>query len=385
MEKQKDEIPEKKENHHNSQPNKGLLVLISILFVISLLLTVSGFDLYRVMFDSTRVKDLLFSEIRETNLVPAVLENFSLKRANERIATGEALSGVSEPDIPLLLSFMQMEDWIRIRDLLLEDEFVSHLVSVSVDGTYAWIDSKDLIPQIVWRMDPLKEALVGEPGRQSIMVGYDSLPQCTEEQMADFTARLAASPPGVEVLYNLCAFPPPWEDDQIDDYTNALIDVNNNIPIEYSFSSMLENNQVVSTKSVALLKSLLKGIRFFGQWGWVVTLLLLGLIILVTRRSFKRMCGWIGVPLVVSGGVLLVQYLLSKGLIYQWLMGLILSQTSDMVRQEVAASLTRLAAEVNRPLLLQLLIILVLGIGLLVLRKVVKGKHESGSLEQSMK
>ena len=385
MEKQKDEIPEKKENHHNSQPNKGLLVLISILFVISLLLTVSGFDLYRVMFDSTRVKDLLFSEIRETNLVPAVLENFSLKRANERIATGEALSGVSEPDIPLLLSFMQMEDWIRIRDLLLEDEFVSHLVSVSVDGTYAWIDSKDLIPQIVWRMDPLKEALVGEPGRQSIMVGYDSLPQCTEEQMADFTARLAASPPGVEVLYNLCAFPPPWEDDQIDDYTNALIDVNNNIPIEYSFSSMLENNQVVSTKSVALLKSLLKGIRFFGQWGWVVTLLLLGLIILVTRRSFKRMCGWIGVPLVVSGGVLLVQYLLSKGLIYQWLMGLILSQTSDMVRQEVAASLTRLAAEVNRPLLLQLLIILVLGIGLLVLRKVVKGKQESGSLEQSMK
>ena len=385
MEKQKDEIPEKKENHHNSQPNKGLLVLISILFVISLLLTVSGFDLYRVMFDSTRVKDLLFSEIRETNLVPAVLENFSLKRANERIATGEALSGVSEPDIPLLLSFMQMEDWIRIRDLLLEDEFVSHLVSVSVDGTYAWIDSKDLIPQIVWRMDPLKEALVGEPGRQSIMVGYDSLPQCTEEQMADFTARLAASPPGVEVLYNLCAFPPPWEDDQIDDYTNALIDVNNNIPIEYSFSSMLENNQVVSTKSVALLKSLLKGIRFFGQWGWVVTLLLLGLIILVTRRSFKRMCGWIGVPLVVSGGVLLVQYLLSKGLIYQWLMGLILSQTSDMVRQEVAASLTRLAAEVNRPLLLQLLIILILGIGLLVLRKVVKGKQESGSLEQSMK
>ena len=97
------------------------------------------------------------------------------------------------------------------------------------------------------------------------------------------------------------------------------------------------------------------------------------------------MCGWIGVPLVVSGGVLLVQYLLSKGLIYQWLMGLILSQASDMVRQEVAASLTRLAAEVNRPLLLQLLIILILGIGLLVLRKVVKGKQESGSLEQSMK
>ena len=385
METPKEEKPKKTEESKGAHPNKGWLVLLSILFVISLLLTVSGFDLYRVIFDAPRVKEILFTEIKESNLVPAVLENFSLKRANERIATGEALSGVSEPDIPLLLSFMQMEDWIGIRNLLLEDEFITHLVSVSVDGTYAWIDSKDLSPQIMWRMDPLKEALVGDPGRESVMIGYESLPECTEEQLADFSARLAASPPGVEVLYNLCGFPPPWKDDQIDDYAHALIDVNNNIPIEYSFSSMLEKNQTVSMKSVALLKSLLKGIRFFGQWGWVVTLVLLGLIVLAARRSFKRMCGWIGVPLVVAGGILLVQYLLSMGVIYQWLMGLILSQTSDVVKQEVAASLTRLAAEVNRPLLVQLLVILVLGIGLLVLRKVIKGKPESGSPEQSVK
>lgn len=363
-----------KKDNKKSQPGKTLLVIFGILLVISLLLTLIGFNIYRVLFNPTQVKELLFSEVKNSNLVPAVFEYFSVERAKSRIEKGEALSGVSEPDIPLLISFLEMEDWRKIKNLLVDDEFITHLVSVSVDGTYAWIDSPDMYPQIVWRMSPLRTAMTGDPGKNSILVGYEALPDCTQEQLDDFTSRLAASPPGVEVLYNLCRFPAPLKDDQIDDYIHSLVDVNNNIPTEFSFSQMLKENNTSASMMTRLIKSLLKTIRWFGRWGWIVTLVIIGVIFLFGFRQIRQLLKWFGVPFVVSGCVLLIIYLLGLGLWNKWLTTLLLSQTSDVVRREVAASLTHLSSSINTPLLIEGLLILAIGIGLLVVNGVLVKK-----------
>ncbi len=357
-----------------SSPHRGLLVFLSILFVIALLSAVLGYDFYRVFFNPTLVKQLLVDEVEKTDLVPAVFSNFSMKRAEERIEKGEALSGVSEPDIPLLLSFMELEDWRAIKDLILSDEFVAHLVSVSVDGIYTWLDSKDVYPGIVWDMRSLKTELVGQQGHDAVMVGYNSLPECTEDDIWDFTTRLAAMPPGVEVLYNLCQFPDPWGEDQIDDYVHALEDVNDNIPAEYDFSKMLLEGQPANAVIMNLVKGFLKTLRFMGQWGWTIAVGLLGLVIAIGVRSWKTLGKWVGVPLIVSGVILLVKYFLAQGAFGKLLGALLLSQASEVVRTEIGNSLTHLLKAFFQPMLTQSLIILGVGIMLLVL-KIVLGKR----------
>ncbi len=366
MAKEKESKEPEKIKTKEHEKGKGLRVFLGILLVLSLITTVLGYDLYRVLFDTEKVKDLLYTEIKDSNLVPAVLEYYSVERAKERVEKGEALSGVSEPDIPLLMSFMELEDWRAMKINLVSDELITHLVSVTVDGLYAWIDSNEAAPQITWRMTPLKEALVGQPGIDSIMIGNESLPECTQKQLADFTMRLAASPPGVEVLYNLCRFPPPWKDDQIEDYNNALINVNDNIPDEFVFSDMLQKNPIAASTLMPLLRNLLQTIRWIGQWGWAVSLALIALLVLICLKPMLKLSKGLGVPLTVAGGILLVSYLLGLGLLEKWLIGLILSQTSDVVKQEVAASLTHLSSQIFQPLLWQTLLILAAGIALLV-------------------
>ncbi len=349
----------------------GLAVFLCVLLVLSILLTALGFNFYRVLFNPEKIKGLLFDEVKESNLVPAIFSFMSEKRAIERVEKGEALSGVSEPDIPLLMSFMQLDDWRKMKELLVKDELIEHLVSVSVDGTYAWLDSEESYPQITWQLNPLKDALTGKPGQEAVMVGLEALPECTEEEIADFLGRLAASPPGVEVLYNLCQFPEPWKEDQTEDYVHALIDVNNNIPAEFSFSSMLQQNAATADRMMPLLKDLLLSIRWLGKWNWIVTLVLLGLILLLGMRSPRKLFKTLGVSLTTTGAVLLLVYVLASGLLAGWLTGLILKGTSEVVRNEVAASLTHLSGEFNSHLLIEALVILVLGIGLLVWNKVI--------------
>ena len=77
----------------------------------------------------------------------------------------------------------------------------------------------------------------------------------------------------------------------------------------------------------------------------------------------------------------LFMYLLGLGLWNKWLTTLLLSQTSDVVRHEVAASLTHLSSKVNDPLLIEALVILAIGIALLVFNGIFKNKVIKKSIE----
>ena len=350
-----------------------LLVLLSILFVLSTLLTLIGYDIWRVAFDPPLVKQILRDEFIESDLVPRILEDLSIRRTKERIEQGEALSGVDEPDIQLLVSFVRFEDWAAIKELIVADDFITHLVSVSVDGLYAWIDSPDPLPGFVWGMSPLKDRLVGQEGKDAIMIAYHALPACTPEEIDDFLSRLAAMPPGVEVLYNLCQFPDPYREDQIDDYVNALVDVNANVPPEYDFNQMLGSMPGAST-STALIKSLLRGVRFLGQWGWILPLVLLGLIAVVGVRSLKDAGNWLGIPLAVSGLLTIGLSFLARMSLGDFVSARLGAEMSPLLRTELSASLGRLSNFFFQPLLVEGSILLVIGLVLFVLGLIVKRK-----------
>lgn len=349
---------------------KVLAFVLALLLALTLPLVILGFDVWRVIFNPPLVKAFLTDEVVNSDLIPAALEWFSEQRAEQRVSSGESLSGVNEPDIVLLLSYLTATEWRGIKRELLTAEFLTHLVSVTTDGTYAWIDSADSVPQITWDMTPFKSGIAGQPGENAITIAYDTLPPCTDEEVADFEARLAASPVGVEVLYNLCEFPDPYHDDQFDDYTNALIDVNQNIPNQFDLTATLL--QVTDERGIGAesLKTQLRSIRTLGLWGWVLPLVLLILIVALIVRSLPTLSRWVGIPLLIGGLLALLVAIVLTATITGVLSSGILSETPALLQQEVNRVIGRLAGEIFNPMLIQAIVICVLAIGLIIWNRV---------------
>ena len=370
------EAPEKQKKGFEAP--KAVAVILAVLLALFTVVGLIGFNVWRVLFNPPLVKQTLTDEVVSTDLVPATLEVFSEWRAEQRVENKESLSGVNEPDIVLLMSFMKAEEWKEIKELLVTDEFVVDIVSGSVDGLYAWIDSEDIWPDINWDMALLKQRMAGQEGEDAIMVAYLTLPEATEEDIADFQHRLSQVPEGVEVLYNLCQFPSiwhgnevSWHDDQVADYIDALDSANDNIPAIFNFSQEFGgasfedvNNQEAS---LVMAKSLLRTVRFIAIAGWIFALVLLALILIFKVRSKKSLGKYIGIPLIIGGVIAVVIALVGQMVIIQAVTNSMLSATSDFARLEITNSLQRLASLFFQPLLIQGAVLGGIGLVMIVL------------------
>jgi hypothetical protein len=354
--------------------SNALAIILAIAFVFFAVAGLIGFNIWRVIFNPPLVKQALTTEVVSSDLVPAILEIFSEWRAEQRVNNNESLSGVNEPDIVLLISYLDTDDWREIKQLLVTDEFVTHLISVSVDGIYSWLDSDNLWPATVWEMTPLKSHMSSEQGIDAIMVAYSALPVCTEAEIADLQQRLSKVPPGVEVLYNLCQFPAPWHEDQVNDYVDALKGINENIPVRFNVSEEFGGSPSAGAVNPALLKSQLRLLRFIAQWGWLIAIVLLLVILGVKVRSKRSLGQFIGIPLTVSGALAILIAWGGQASIIQFVTKSLLAATPDFVRQEVENSLKHLTALFFQPLLIQGIILAGLGTVLIVLMFIKKTK-----------
>lgn len=350
-----------------------LALLLALLLGITLPLSLLTFDVWRVIFNPPLVKEIITDEVVNSNLIPISLEWFSEQRADERVAQGEALTGVDEPDIVLLLSFLDRDDWRAIKQQVLTDEFLANLVSVTVDGIYRWIDTDERTPQITWDLRPFIERVNGQPGTNVIVIAYDNLPDCTEAQIQDFLTRLSAAPPNTEVLYNLCKFPAPWQEDQFSDYQNALFKVVENIPNEFSLTNDRPAPSSSEDAGPAALKRQLRLIRFTAQWAWLVPLGLVLLLAALIVRSQQTLGKWVGIPLLLGGGLTLLVALALPPLLIGVLASGPLSETPPIIAQELSRIISRISGEIFRPMTLQASLIGVLGLALLIVG-LIKGK-----------
>lgn len=218
---------------------KILAFLCIIVLILSIPLSLFAFDLGRTVFNVPLVKRILTDEVVNSDLIPVILEWFSERRAQQRVDSGQALTGIDEPDIVLLMSFFDRNGWRRIKQEILTPEMLTAWVHVAVDGFYDWIDSTDRTPQITFNLEPFIDRINSEHGVNSIVIAYEYLDPCNQEQIDDFTRRLAAAPEGSEVLYNLCEFPDPWYEDQFSDYVDTLEDVVANVPKSFALTEEL--------------------------------------------------------------------------------------------------------------------------------------------------
>lgn len=340
---------------------------LALLLVLGVPLSLLAFDGWRVVFNPPLLKRVLADEAVNHDLLPVALEWFSHRRAQERVTQGEALTGLREPDIVLLMSFLDREDWRQIKAEVLPPDIVGAWVTTTVDGAYAWLDSADRVPQITWEIQPFKDRVNSEHGVNAIVIAYDNLPPCTQTEIDDFQARLAAAPSGAEVLYNLCEFPAPWHEDQFNDYVSALHKVTDNIPAQFALTRELaqipDNPQGVGPE---WLKQQLRLMRLVGQWAWLAPLALIGLVALLAVRSMRQLGRWVGVPVLIGGLLALLPTLVYRSLITGLLSVGALSEVPELVIQEATRAILRLAAAVFQPLLIQAVIFMLLGVGLVI-------------------
>ncbi len=341
---------------------KFLASLCALLLVISLPLALLAFDIGHAVFNPPLVKRVLTEQVTQSNLLPAALEWFSSRGARQRVDSGEVQSGETQPDIVQLISFLDQNDWAKIKDEVLPNEILANWVSVSVDGTYAWIDSQERVPQITWDMQAFKERVSSEHGANSIVIAYSKLPPCTTAQIKDFQARQAAVPVETKVPYNLCNFPPPWHEDQFSQYLASLQDVADNIPPRFELTNELSYTADTQGSGPQAIKAQLRLIRLLMGIAWLVPLVFLLLILAFAVRSLADLGRWWGLPLLVGGFVALLPALAYRPLITGFLAAGPLSEAPELVKNEAIRSLLRFTSEAFLPLLIQAIIIIVVAL-----------------------
>lgn len=352
---------------------KTIALLLAVTLVIATPFALLAWDIGRVVFNPPLVKDILTDEVVNSDLIPVALEWFSESVAEERVESGEALTWIEEPDIVQLLSLLDRQDWRAIKKEVLPAEILAEWVSVTVDGTYAWIDSQDRVPKIVWDLQSFTNRVNSEHGINAIQIAYDNLDPCDDAQIADFKARLQSSPAGSDVLYNLCQFPNEyagsqvsWYDDQISDYRNSLQAVVENVPPRFNLTEALAQTEDVEGAGPEENKQLLRNIRLWMSLAWLFIVIPLVLILLLAVRSLNDLARWWGAPLLVAGMLTLI-----PGLIYRWLItntlaSIPLSDVPPLILEEAMRSILRLADAAFRPMIFQAIVLLLVGLGLLI-------------------
>ena len=257
------------------------------------------------------------------------------------------------------------------------DEFVTNLISVSVDGIYHWIDSDELLPGFTWDLSPLKANLAGPQGLQALMVAYSAMPVCSEAEIQDLKQRMAEAPPGVSVLYNLCQFPEPWRTDQIGDYVESLNGVNVNVPIRFDLHEMLAGNPSAAAMDPTFIKTQLRLVSLVARWTWLAALLVLLLILLIRVRSLRSLGQFVGIPLFISGVLAILFTWGGQFVLIQFIRARILATTSPLITQEVSASLKQLTSFFFQPMLIQSIILT--GLGFLLILLIFIKRPQSGS------
>ena len=269
------------------------------------------------------------------------------------------------------MSMLSREDWRDIKEELLSDEILAEYSTETVNGVYEWIDTSYPVPQITWDLQNFIDRVNTEHGVNAILIAYGNLAPCTKAEIEDFTARLAAAPAGTEVLYNLCHFPEPWEEDQINDYVDSLRMVVNNVPREFALTDELRasGEGPVGVGSLVIKQQLIL-IRAAMNLAWIAPIVLLILILALAVRNLNDLARWLGIPLLISGLVMILPALSYRTWITSLLASGPLSETPEIIFEEAVRSLLNLFAHIFQPMLIQAIIFAVLGLALIIFYRV---------------
>ncbi len=274
--------------------------LAIVLFILIAPATACAFWLFnanRVALDANNYKNALQNSFAYTNLMTAVIQNFSSEETTPRQA-GE------------LFKKLPPDAWATLSSKLMRAAEIDQRINEDIDALFNWINGKTVTPEILLDFTALKQRLT-EAGMSDAMTSLVTrLPRCQTDQITAITdfketdsfARLTpCNPPGDTEKNTMKAA-----------FTSALLIVSKQLPDQWNLLDDIINGQPTTPinspdnnhvdlfklnqfRSAVVLQGRLLTLLF------LIPVALMCLIVIVTIRSFKALFRWLGVSLVVSG------------------------------------------------------------------------------------
>jgi hypothetical protein len=359
--------------------------ILAGILILALPITLLANNLGNVIFNEEVIGGIATDVIVNSDIVPAALEFTTNQQANEissKIQDTERPEGRGLNLYNLIFS-MKDDDWIKFREALLAEEVIAGWVGETVQGLFAWMNSEDSVPVIIWDMAPLIQKMSGPEGQEAVVAYYESLPDCTDLQMEEMRTQPGEPLPRTKMVEELCKLSTFPHVEQIQVYNDVMEMVVDATPEEFNATqSLLKGREQI--RGLYTLKWRFRTYRYNMDVVLLIPLGLLFLILIFGVRSMEALGQWWGIPLIGGSLIALLSSLLSGTLWRGFLTGNMpegIPQTSLLYHQ-IIDSTSRVISPVFNPLIWQSFIILLIGAGLFTMSFILRirraGESPSG-------
>ncbi len=346
---------------------KFIAFILAGILVLALPIALLANNLGNVVFNKEMISGIATDVIINSDIVPAALE-FATNQQADEIST--KIEGTERPEgrglnLFNLIFSMKDKDWIKFREALLEEEVIAGWIDNTVQGLFAWLDSEDSTPIIIWNMEPLIQNMSGPQGEEAVVAYYESLPDCTDLQMEEMRTQPGEPLPRAKMVEELCKLSTFPHGEQIQVYNDVMRMVVDATPKEFDATkALLRGGDQI--RGNFTLKWRLRTYRYQLDTVMLYPLGLLFLVLIFGVRSMESLGQWWGIPLIGGSLIALLSSLLSGTLWRGYLTGNMpenIPQTS-MLYHQIIESTSRVISPVFNPLIWQSFIILLIGAGL---------------------
>jgi hypothetical protein len=302
--------------------SRGIAALLACLFVISTLFlgAIIAFD--RTFLQAAPLVDVLvksefydqFHSAVSDQLVYSMTYNPCLEDPERCQSEGQEGEDEGQGGPPESFNRLDRDDWHHLLVGLLPPEWLEEQTASLMTQLNHQIEHPEADAGLYLDLTKLKGRLAGDVGLQSVNQIIQSQPPCQEGELERQIANL--DPATGEIDLPDCLPPAESLEMMQPHLLTILSDVSTDIPDEVDLRPGAGGGGHASSgESGPNLLMILHWIRHLGRFGLLLPLGLLGLIALFAVRSWRDLCIWWGVPLLVTGLVGSVAALLGPNLL----------------------------------------------------------------------
>ena len=348
---------------------KAVAIILLTLFVFVMPLAVFASNFGSVIYNQETIEGILISSAFSDEALPYRIKELVIAQAQ----TGDWGPGVDAGMLESALKGIEDQQWVTLFDIVMPENARVEMVKGLVGGIFVWLDNGAAYPEINLSFGPLFSNL-DTHGFEIInwaIQAFDGS-ACSPEQAAKYEAGKY----GDDLLTLVSCQPPEGLRDGLTAHAVSLLpsaEAVGSSSGEINLTEPLKNS--VEEEMIVTLKSLVRRMRLGLPLLWVIAALLFVIAIALTVSTLRDVAIWARWPLIAAGAVgILLALLIMKpaSLLAQALPAS--GNISSLAAVLITSLLDGLLNMVGRAMLWQMIIILVLGVVLLILSIVLKGK-----------
>ncbi|MHC1740903.1 MAG: hypothetical protein AB9897_07310 [Anaerolineaceae bacterium] len=274
----------------------GWVTLFSFLFTLALIPTLLILTLNQTLFAKEYYKK--------------VLEQQNIYSQFPQLMIEKITSSIQSEDVfGQFLGLMSPEQITVFTTALLPDNYLQNQTEKIIDSIVDYLNLKNPNLSISIDLAPIKANVQGQAGLDLVNKFENSLTNCTQEQIQSLPQILMAQSPIDISLIMMCKPPEPYFSMIIPIFSSILQQSIAKLPSNIPILDLTPQGTIALQNNSPILKSfiIIRKACFVIPW---IALFLAVLIVLLSLRSLKIMLRSLGIPLLISGIICVLIFLL---------------------------------------------------------------------------